>query len=163
MTIGLISDTHGTIAQGVFRLFDGVDAILHAGDWGDYGLMPELEALAPLYSIRGNVDEPTKRVPETLLAEVGGIRAFITHKFEAEAAVAKRYAKHNPSVDLLLFGHTHRTYVKRVAGLIAVNPGSPTKPRGGPPSAGLLAISDGKLSVTIHDVSDRSLPIIASA
>lgn len=163
MTIGLISDTHGRISRGVFRLFDGVDAILHAGDWGDYGLMPELEALAPVHGIRGNVDEPTRRVPETLLAEVGGVRAFITHKFDTEAAVAKRYAKHNPSVNLVLFGHTHRAWAKRAAELLAVNPGSPTKPRGGPPSAGLLTVADGKFSVTIHDVSDTALPIIASA
>ena len=41
--IGLISDTHGHLDRKVVGLFDGVDAILHAGDIGFASIILELE------------------------------------------------------------------------------------------------------------------------
>jgi hypothetical protein len=55
-TIGVISDTHGTLDRRVLRVFEGVDLLLHAGDIGSAAILTELEAIAPVVAVRGNTD-----------------------------------------------------------------------------------------------------------
>ena len=56
MNIGVISDTHGLVRPGVYDVFEGVDLILHAGDIGSRDVIIELEAIAPVKAVVGNVD-----------------------------------------------------------------------------------------------------------
>lgn len=80
MKLALISDTHGMLPDP--ELFDGVDAILHAGDVGpDYNVrewisstfIPWQDALpCPLYATLGNHDFPDKwniEIPNIYLDE----------------------------------------------------------------------------------------------
>jgi putative phosphoesterase len=46
--------------------------------------------------------------------------------------------------DILLFGHTHLPYMKRVSGTIFVNCGSVGKPKDGNPDAGYVILSTGR-------------------
>lgn len=55
-TIGVISDTHGLLRDEVKRQFKNVDHIIHDGDIGKPEVVTELENIAPLTVIRGNVD-----------------------------------------------------------------------------------------------------------
>ncbi|GIL52774.1 hypothetical protein Vafri_8558 [Volvox africanus] len=59
--IGLISDTHGVVCPEVLQQLHGVDLILHAGDVGHHGghaeVLARLATLAPVYAVRGNVDD----------------------------------------------------------------------------------------------------------
>jgi len=57
MRLGIISDTHGKLRPEVFDLFSGVDHILHAGDVGSADILTELEVLAPVTAVYGNVDD----------------------------------------------------------------------------------------------------------
>ena len=63
--IGVLSDTHRYLDPQVFSLFKDVDHILHAGDLGSEEVAVELEALAPLTAVSGNVDGhlPAGRFP----------------------------------------------------------------------------------------------------
>ena len=56
MRVGVISDTHGYMDPRALLLLEGVGHILHAGDIGNYSIISELEQLAPVTKVRGNVD-----------------------------------------------------------------------------------------------------------
>ena len=62
-TIGLISDTHvpvraKCIPKNVFKIFENVDFIVHAGDLVELSVIDELEQLAPVLAVYGNMDGP---------------------------------------------------------------------------------------------------------
>jgi len=59
--LGVISDTHGLLRPEVFEVFKEVDHILHAGDVGKPEILIELEAIAPVTAVYGNVDPPELR------------------------------------------------------------------------------------------------------
>jgi uncharacterized protein len=63
--LGVISDTHGMLRPEVFEVFREVDHILHGGDIGDWDLIVELQALAPVTAVYGNTDsfDIRSRVP----------------------------------------------------------------------------------------------------
>ena len=56
LNIGVISDTHGQVQSGVYNAFAGVDFILHAGDIGSWDVIIELETIAPVKAVVGNID-----------------------------------------------------------------------------------------------------------
>ena len=61
MLIGLVSDTHIPdrrikLPQKVLESFEGVDLIIHAGDITSQSVIDELEAIAPVVAVEGNMD-----------------------------------------------------------------------------------------------------------
>ena len=56
MRLGLIADTHGKVRAEVHEVFRKVDLILHAGDLGGADVLEELELLAKVVAVYGNVD-----------------------------------------------------------------------------------------------------------
>ena len=56
MIVGVISDTHGLLRPEAIAALQGVDAILHGGDIGPEQILTDLERIAPVTAIRGNVD-----------------------------------------------------------------------------------------------------------
>ena len=69
-TIGLISDTHIPTRQKklpleVISTFNGVDLILHAGDFESLTVADALEEIAPLKAVSGNMcwNEVRKKYP----------------------------------------------------------------------------------------------------
>lgn len=162
MKIGLISDTHGRLDPALWELFEDVDAIIHAGDWDDYSLATVLSTIAPVHGIRGNVDPPTRRFPELLKTKIGRLTVYVTHIFDTSSASLNSFVYRNPGVQLVVFGHTHRVFIEQVGDAVVVNPGSATRPRGGPPSVGIATIENKALrSVTIHDLATAEYPVIA--
>ena len=67
MKIGVISDTHGLLRPEVAPALAGAERILHLGDVGKISILTELEKIAPVTAIRGNVDRegPCSKLPET--------------------------------------------------------------------------------------------------
>ena len=60
--VGVISDTHGLLRPEAVAPLRGSDYIIHAGDVGDAEILKQLNAIAPLTAVRGNVDrEPWAR------------------------------------------------------------------------------------------------------
>ena len=54
--IGVIADTHGHLDSRVQRVFSDVEMILHAGDIGSLSVVQQLERIAPVVAVRGNMD-----------------------------------------------------------------------------------------------------------
>ncbi len=54
--IGLLSDTHSYLDDAVFKHFENVDEIWHAGDFGNMALVDKLTAFKPLRGVYGNID-----------------------------------------------------------------------------------------------------------
>src|SRR4030043_2448023 len=60
-TVGLISDTHvpkksRSIPKRVFEIFENADYIIHAGDLVELTVVDELEQIAPVLAVHGNMD-----------------------------------------------------------------------------------------------------------
>jgi putative phosphoesterase len=123
MLIGLISDTHGLVRPDVAAAFRGVDLILHAGDVGSRDVIAELETIAPVEAVAGNVDPFELGLPPTLVREFEGLTVRVTHGHELGAPTPAALAAHYHE-DVIVFGHTHRATVSRVGRTLVVNPGA---------------------------------------
>jgi uncharacterized protein len=124
--VGLISDTHGLVRPSIAEAFRGVDAIVHAGDVGGSAVLAALSAIARVDAVYGNVDDPyDPALARERRVSIGGLTIHVSHGHElgrptAELALA-RYA----DADIVVFGHTHRAVIVRLAdGRLAVNPGA---------------------------------------
>ena len=54
--IGLISDTHGFLRPEAVHALQGCERIIHAGDVGKPEILSELQRIAPVLAVRGNID-----------------------------------------------------------------------------------------------------------
>src|SRR5882724_1307109 len=81
MRIGVISDTHGLLRPEVFEVFKEVDHILHGGDIGEWEVVEELEAVAPVTAVYGNVDDDAIRakLPRVATVRLDGFDIVVTH------------------------------------------------------------------------------------
>jgi len=173
MRIGLISDSHiskrGQLWRQVFDAFDGVDAILHAGDLYAPALMDELEEIAPLQVVRGNGDFglTDARLHDQCVVQFDGVTVAMLHDFPSPGrwpaeVIAERARRKFPdaSLDVLVYGHTHIEEVHRVGNLLCVNPGSPTLPynksmRLG--TIGFLTITDDQASAELCQLTQTGI------
>jgi len=151
LEVGVVSDTHGLLRKEALAALAGVDVVLHAGDIGDSQVLRELEALAPVFAVRGNVDGGWARLlPERRLLELGGATVLLLHDralvgadpFEEQGR--RRAGK--SAARVIVFGHSHEPLAERRDGLLWFNPGScgPRRFRL-PVSVGRLSIADGRV------------------
>jgi uncharacterized protein len=131
MKIGCISDTHGVLPAEVFDHFKGVDEIWHAGDFGTMDIADQLQLIAPLVGVYGNVDGHDIRLeyPEHNRFTREGIDVWMTHI----GGVPGRYSlpvkeeiNANPP-DIFVCGHSHILKVARdpkLNNMIYINPGA---------------------------------------
>lgn len=126
LRIGLISDTHGLLRNEVYTAFEAVDEILHAGDVGDPAILTELEVIAPVRAVYGNVDgwELRGQVEETLELERLGHRIALVHGHQWGSPKVRDLAAAYPEFSVVVFGHTHKPTIEKTAGPLVVNPGS---------------------------------------
>lgn len=107
------------------------DAVLHAGDIGDLGVLESLRAVAPLYAIRGNIDVRARDLPDVLTLSLGSaigprLRLLIVHigvngpKLRSDVARLARSEK----ASLVVCGHSHVPFMGRDRELTVFNPGS---------------------------------------
>ena len=145
MLIGLISDTHGLLRPEVFKAFDGVDLILHAGDVGDPDILTTLETIAPVRAVWGNTDEweIRERVPEVARVAIGGGEAVVVHGHQYGSPTPQRVVRAHPGALLVVFGHSHVPVIERVESTLAVNPGSAGPKRFSLPTTVALATIEG--------------------
>lgn len=127
MRLGVIADTHGLLRAEVHEVFRGVDRIVHAGDIGDEGILDELELLAPVTAVYGNVDHGVlrRRLPQVAEIVVDGFRIVVTHgdQFSVPKPEALRAAF--PGADVVVYGHTHRPLIHDLPDFsVVLNPGS---------------------------------------
>jgi uncharacterized protein len=110
------------------------DLVLHAGDFTSVAFFHELEGLAPLHAVHGNVDEPALRalLPERLVVDAAAARIALVHDAGPRPGRAERLVAAFPACSAIVYGHTHLPEVSQHAGVWILNPGSPTERRRAP-------------------------------
>lgn len=157
--VGLISDTHGLLRPAAIAALTGCDLIVHAGDVGGPAVLPALRAIAPVYAVAGNVDDPTDPdLRPHVDLDVAGCHIHVVHGHQEGSPSAERLTE-RIAADVIIFGHTHRALVRRVAGTLVVNPGSAGPSRFGlPVTVGVLVVSEGQARAEIVDLNVLAVP-----
>jgi putative phosphoesterase len=135
-TAGLISDTHiparaKKIPTKVFEVFQKADFIVDAGDLVRLSVIDELERLAPVLAVYGNMDgaEIRGRLPKTNSLKVFNCKIGVTHNPGVLFGMRKmREIAGKNEFDVLVYRHTHSPKVKWEGNTLFINPGSPTNP-----------------------------------
>lgn len=139
LTIGVLSDTHGTLPLFVIQTFQkhNVSHIIHGGDVCDMKIISTLQKLAPTTWVRGNMDSARN-------GNVSEVIEFEQHSF---------YVLHNiynldidpesAQMSVVIHGHLHVPSIEWKNEILFLNPGSCVAPRGGhPPSCAIIEIQD---------------------
>ncbi len=123
MNIGVISDTHGLVRPGVYDVFEGVDLILHAGDIGSRDVIIELEAIAPVKAVVGNVDvNLTNHFPNQLTFDLDSRSFKLQHIFQSIPTPGQSASI--PVQKIVVFGHNHQPTNEQIGDTLYFNPGS---------------------------------------
>jgi putative phosphoesterase len=135
-TVGLISDTHvpvraRKVPKEVFKVFENVDYIIHAGDLVQLSVIDELEQLAPVLAVYGNMDGPEirGRLQKLNSFKIFNWRIGVMHNPGTLFGMSKmREIVRTNGFKVLVFGHTHNSSIKWEGKTLFINPGSPTNP-----------------------------------
>jgi len=146
-TVGILSDNHSDWPLHIAESLAGVDAIIHAGDIGPYKLVQDMEAIAPTTAVLGNTDGDMP-INESAVVMLDGKKFFVQHIVDPhrlQATLRERLKRIEP--DVVVFGHTHMPFCETLGGVLFLNPGSVTQPRGDyRPSMVRLIIDHGKIT-----------------
>src|SRR5437867_6238640 len=83
--VGVISDTHipyfKKLPEAIWEHFAGVELVIHAGDLSILSVLSELETIAPVVAVQGNVEqeEVVLKLPIKREVDVGHCRIGIVH------------------------------------------------------------------------------------
>ncbi|UNT94486.1 metallophosphoesterase [Allobaculum sp. Allo2] len=124
------------------KAYPHADLFLHCGD-----LENSPEYFPAWIFVRGNNDYGGNRMmPDSRVVSYAGIRIYMTHshrlgyysRLEKLAALAKEN-----DCQIAVFGHTHVPLIKKVNGVLLVNPGSMRFPRdGNSPCYAVIEVDD---------------------
>ncbi|MEK6408723.1 MAG: metallophosphoesterase family protein [Acidobacteriota bacterium] len=125
MRIGVISDTHGLFDPSIVSIFEGVDAIIHAGDIGKLEVIDRLEEIAPVFAVEGNNDS-FGHFPDQRVEELAGRQVFIRHIFGElhQLRESDKRMVEGLQPNVVVFGHSHRPYQQTLGTTMLFNPGS---------------------------------------
>ena len=169
--IGVLSDTH--VKDRVRRLHPqveeifteaNVDMIWHAGDVCDGAVLDELQKIAPVTVVQGNVDMMMgNHFPLMVVKQIGKIKIAMTHgqgnfhhyirdriKSVVSGVYPFRYFEEQvvrmlpEDADVLIFGHIHTPVNRYKSHQLLFNPGSASIPlyKNQSPTIGILTIDD---------------------
>jgi putative phosphoesterase len=151
MRIGVISDTHGVYHPAIPAHFAGVTQILHAGDIGKAEIIRQLESIAPVLAVTGNVDwggAIDRQHPRVQQLEIAGCAIYMTHIGGTPNELQGRLP--TPRPDVYICGHSHIPLLQRRDEVLFLNPGSAGPPRfGRKPSLAILTIEAGAASAEL--------------
>lgn len=161
MNILIVSDDHGIpgfekVYLQAKKKYGQIDYVFHSGDSekmdaSEYQTM----AACPVYMVRGNNDYGMQA--EFVIAEIAGKRIFMTHghRYNVYSGIDRlSYRAEEEKADVVIFGHTHHAFYKVMNGIVYINPGSITLPRGS--KIGMFAVmtieDDGNIRVEHYSV-----------
>lgn len=130
MKLCILSDSHGERQriESVLARHADYDMYLHAGDHAD-----DVKGLREFVTVSGNCDLPTDAPAEQTL-ELEGLRLLLTHGHHyqvKQSILPLSYRAAEVSADFVIFGHSHVPVLAEESGVIYLNPGSLSYPRGG--------------------------------
>jgi putative phosphoesterase len=136
--LGVISDTHipslnNSIPPELTRIFKDVDFIIHAGDIESLKAVEELEKIAPVIAVSGNMcnTRVKQKYPIQRILHFEGIKIGLTHgggrNTGSPSRIRSIFSPEKP--DIIIFGHTHQPMAEIIDDILFLNPGSPTSNR----------------------------------
>jgi len=147
MRVGVIADTHGLLRPEIFDVFKQVDHILHGGDVGGPEILIELEAIAPVTAVYGNVDPPEirARLLQVAALELDGFDIVVTHGDQFGHPTPAKLHDAFPRAEIIVYGHTHRPLLELVDRTVTVmNPGGAGRARFDlKPTVGIMELEPG--------------------
>lgn len=176
MKIGIIGDTHiptlsPLLPARIAEVFKGLDIILHVGDVCELYILEEFQEMYTLtFAVFGERDSEDVQLylDEMRVVRFGERRVGMIHghqfdveKRRATGGLRRLFGPEAESVDwstfllqqfveddvhAIIFGHTHRPYVKMHGGVLLFNPGAALPGSGYHPSVGILDV--GRRSIT---------------
>ena len=149
LRIFVVSDTHGSTRELIKEInnMEKPDLIIHLGDYVEDGIKIGKVIGVETIIVKGNGDYFYPNYNEDEILTIENKKIFITHGHKYNV----RYGEDNLiykgmelNADLILFGHTHVPLFFEESGIIVMNPGSPTLPRGfnGKKTFGIIEIGD---------------------
>jgi putative phosphoesterase len=157
--IGVIADTHGLFDPAILRHFRHVDRILHAGDIGDRSVIEQLETIAPVTAVSGNVDGYEQSgFPSEVIIELAGLRVAIRHILYEGGKLTKegRAFLDRERPDVCVFGHTHQPKAEWFGQTLLFNPGSAGPKRFRlPRGIGVITVGEGHIEPTLIALNDH--------
>lgn len=147
--LGVISDTHGLLRPQALAALEGSTRILHAGDVGDPVILGQLQGIAPVTAVRGNVDHGAwaEALPQQVTVDFEGMSLHMLH--------IQHELKIDPmgTVDAVIFGHSHQPLQERQNRVLYFNPGSAGPRRFSlPVTVGRLWVENGRLDGEIIEL-----------
>ncbi len=128
--IGIISDTHSYWDNSFKKYFGLCDEIWHAGDIGDLNISDELNKIAPVKGVYGNIDNHLirKEFPHEIYFNYGSQNIYITHigghpeKYNRRCF--EKLQKFKPQI--FVCGHSHicKVIYDKKLNLLYINPGA---------------------------------------
>ena len=150
MKVGIISDTHGLLRPEAIAALQGCEWIIHAGDIGSADILTQLAAIAPLHVVRGNNDLDASwaaSIADHLRLDLGGWPTLLVHDIADVAALI------DPSVRLIVTGHSHKPLIEWRGPTLYLNPGSAGRRRFKlPVTLALLEVTDKALEPRLLDL-----------
>lgn len=131
--IGLITDTHGLFDERIYKHFEQVDEIWHAGDWGSMDVVNKLQVFKPVRGVYGNVDGQDIRMifPKHNRFMCEEVDVWLTHigGYPGKYDMNVRPEIFNNPPKLFICGHSHILKVQydKKLDLLHINSGSAGK------------------------------------
>jgi putative phosphoesterase len=121
LRVGVISDTHNLLRPSAKQFLRGCDHIIHGGDIIESRIIDELAALAPVTAVRGNNDQQSwaDNLRETACIKFEDVLVHVVHNL-AELDIDPKAA----GIQVVVFGHSHKSSIEERDGILFVNPGS---------------------------------------
>ena len=131
----VISDTHGNITKAleVYRALDGIDAIIHLGDYikdaEELGQQLNVDIIAVKGNMDGSYEDNDFRILDT---ECGKLYLSHGHMEDVKMKLTNIYYRAmEQNCIAALFGHTHKAVFEDLNGMYLINPGSLSRPADG--------------------------------
>ena len=155
MILGVVSDTHNHLSniEKIIDLFNerNVEKVIHTGDITQAKTLSKFSRLnCSLYGVYGNNDLKEIGLEEVskingfkiehppLITKLGGKKIAIFHEPEG----IEDLIKDDPSIELVLHGHTHRFRNEKVGNTIIINPGECSGMLKGKNSIGIIRLQE---------------------
>jgi len=117
--IGVVSDTHGLLRDSVRAALRDVELIIHAGDIGSQSLLEELESIASVVAVCGNVDSELSGLSSTETISVNDHLIYVLHDLATLDLVPEK-----AGISMVISGHSHKARIDKKSGVFYINPGS---------------------------------------
>lgn len=142
LEVAVIGDTHGRRAaiEKQLKLL-GIKHFLFTGDFYSDAKIIAHRLDLTFNGVVGNCDPPSGQELEEQLITLAGKKIFITHGHQYNVKYNLQnlfYRASELAADIVIYGHTHMSNIEYIDNICFLNPGSPSRPRGGSKASFIL-------------------------